>query len=291
MHPIYFIQALAAKAFLSVFRLAGVRGGSWMGSMLGRFLGTILRERHIAADNVRQALPHLSNAEQKAVLRECWSRIGRVIGEFPNLDKIAAEADTRISIIGAENVHKACPDGGPAIFVSGHISNWELLMLGIQRVGVQAGALYRRANNPYMEPWIVKQRGAFASAQVQKGSNGARAMIELLKGGTSLAILVDQKLGRGDPVTFFGRPTKAPSAAIKLARRLDIPVIPTVIRRRMGGSDKVHFEHEFFPALQIAQTDNLKADVDAAMREVYDYLEEWIGARPEEWFWQHNRWK
>lgn len=291
MHPIYLIQALAAKAVLSVFRLAGLRAGSWMGGLLGRGLGKILRERHIAADNVRQALPHLSPSEQKLVLQECWARIGRIIGEFPNLDKIAAEAETRVRLVGAENVHKACPTGGPAIFVSGHISNWELLMLGIQQVGINAGALYRRANNPYMEPWIVKQRGAFASAQVQKGSNGARAMIELLKDGTSLALLVDQKLGRGDPIEFFGRPTKAPSAAIKLARRMDIPVIPTVIRRRMDGPDKVHFEHVFYPALTIPKTDNLKADVDAAMRDVYDYLEDWISARPEEWFWQHNRWK
>jgi len=35
----------------------------------------------------------------------------------------------------------------------------------------------------------------------------------------------------------------------------------------------------------------MQADIDAAMRQMYDLLEQWITERPEEWFWQHDRWK
>ncbi len=291
MQPVYFLQAQIAIFLLSIYRLAGLRIGSWLGSLLGRFLGRISRERHIAADNLRRALPHLSDSEQQAILKTCWAQLGRIVGEFPHMSKIAREAETRVTIIGAEHVEAALPHGGPAMFVSGHFANWELMMLGIQRLVGKTGSLYRRANNPYMEKWIINQRSAFMPVQIPKGSDGARVMIDLLKSGTSLGVLVDQKLGTGDPIDFFGRATKAPSASIKLARRFDIPVIPTVIRRRHDGPDNIHFEQHFFPAIHVAKTDDMKADVDAAMRKVYDHLEDWIAARPEEWFWQHDRWK
>ena len=70
-----------------------------------------------------------------------------------------------------------------------------------------------------MEKWIIDQRSAFMPVQIPKGSNGARVMIDLLKNDTSLGVLVDQMLGRGDPIDFRTR-RKAPSASIKLARRL-----------------------------------------------------------------------
>ena len=291
MQPIYFLQAQIAKLFLGFYRLAGLRVGSWLGSQLGRFLGTVARERHIAADNLRQAMPHLRDDEQQRILNACWAQLGRVVGEFPHMDRIAREAESRVTVIGAEHVAAALPEGGPAMFVSGHFANWELMMLGIQRLVGKTGSLYRRANNPYMEAWIIKQRGAFMPVQIPKGSDGARIMIDLLKQGTSLGVLVDQKLGTGDPIRFMGRETKAPSASVKLARRFDIPLIPTVIRRRHDGPDAVHFEQEFFPAVDVPKTDDIKADVDAAMRQVYDHIESWIEARPEEWFWPHDRWK
>lgn len=291
MQAVYFFQAQIAKLFLTVYKLAGLRIGSWLGGQLGRFLGKVARERHIAADNLRQALPQLSDAEQKRILNDCWMQLGRVVGEFPHMEKIAREAEKRVLIEGAEHVRAALPDGGPAMFVSGHFSNWELMMLGIQRIVGKTGSLYRRANNPYMEKWIIDQRSAFMPVQIPKGSDGARVMIDLLKNQTSLGVLVDQKLGRGDPIDFFGRATKAPSASIKLARRFDIPVIPTVIRRREDGPDKIHFTQHFYPAIHVPKTDDMQSDIDIAMRQVYDLLEQWIAEKPEEWFWQHNRWK
>ena len=112
-----------------------------------------------------------------------------------------------------------------------------------------------------------------------------------LKDGKPVALLIDQNLSQGDPITFMGRETRAPSAAIKLARRFDIPVIPTLVRRRDDGPDKTHFVQYFFPAFRVAQTDDMTADIEAAMRQSYDLFEQWIEERPAEWLWPYNRWK
>jgi KDO2-lipid IV(A) lauroyltransferase len=291
MQQIFFLQAQLVKFILAIFRLAGVRIGSYLGGLLGRGLSKIAREGSLADDNIAQAMPHISATERKEILRQFWEQLGRLIGEFPHMAKFSREAETRVVIEGAEHVKAALPDGGPAIFVSGHFSNWEMTMLGVRQLVGRAGALYRHANNPYMDKWIIRQRSAFMPLQIPKGSKGARTMIDEIKKGTSMVLLVDQKLGRGDPITFMGRETKAPSAAVKVARRFDIPVIPTVVRRRHDGPDKSHFVQHFFPAIRVAKTEDVKADVDAAMREVYDAIEAWIETSPQEWLWAHNRWK
>ena len=175
----YFIQAQATKLFLLVFKLAGLRGGSWLGSLLGVFLGKIVKERQIAEDNLHQAMPTLSKAEREQILNKCWRQLGRVIGEFPHMKKIAREAEARIIIEGKENVDAVLSTGGPALFLSGHFSNWEVMMLGIKRVAGDSGAIYRRANNPVIEKWVKKQRGTFETTQITKGRNGTREMIEL----------------------------------------------------------------------------------------------------------------
>ena len=121
MHPLFYLQALIAKILLNLYRMVGLRAGSWMGAQLVSFLGKFARERHIAADNLRQALPHIPEDEQKIILDKCWSQLGRVVGEFPHMAKIAREAEQRVKIVGAEHVKAALPNGGPAMFVSGQL--------------------------------------------------------------------------------------------------------------------------------------------------------------------------
>lgn len=292
MKPIIsFFQALLAKTLFFAYRLVGLRAGSYLGGRLGNLAGKITPDGRRAADNLAKAMPHLSASEQEEILRACFHQIGRVFGEMAHMPKIAREAESRLIIEGAEHVKAALPEGGPAIFIGGHFANWEVVMLGIQRLVGDTGALYREPKNIYMRKWLLTQRQAFMPIKIPAGPEGSRELLKTLKGGTPVALLIDQALRQGDPITFMGRETRAPSAAMKLARRFDIPVIPTVVRRRHDGPDKTHFVQHFFPALHVGQSDDMNADVDAAMRQAYDLFEQWIEQRPAEWLWPYNRWK
>ena len=60
-----------------IYRLAGLRIGSWLGSLLGSALGKLASERKIAAQNLRLAMPHLSDEERAGILKRCWAQLGR----------------------------------------------------------------------------------------------------------------------------------------------------------------------------------------------------------------------
>jgi len=57
------------------------------------------------------------------------------------------------------------------------------------------------------------------------------------------------------------------------------------------GPDKPHFVQYFFPAFRVAQSADMSAEIEAAMRQSYDLFEQWIEERPSEWLWPYNRWK
>ena len=290
MRFLYFSQTFILRLFLLATRLMGLRAGSYFGSLLGWLAGKIVPERQTALRNIQNALPHLSAQQHKDILAQNWRQLGRVLGEWPHLKRLSNDRK-RLRFVGKENVEAALASGKTVLFVSGHFSNWELITAGLRQLVDEFGITYRIANNPYSEKWIHQQRSAFAAYQVPKGQSGAREMINLIKKNIPLTIMIDQWMSAGDPIDFFGRPTRAPSGAVKLAHRFELPIVPVIMRRLYDAPDAVYFEETFLPPIYVPQSGDSRADIEATMRVLYDLLEEWITERPEEWFWAHRRWR
>ncbi|MEC8095201.1 MAG: hypothetical protein VX103_06555, partial [Pseudomonadota bacterium] len=100
-----------------------------------------------------------------------------------------------------------------------------------------------------------------------------------------------QRLNTGDPITFFGRPTRAPSAAVKLAHRFDLMVLPVRVCRRANMPDTAYFDVHVEAPFKVRQSDDRQGDTNRAMALIYARFEAWISDRPAEWFWVHDRWR
>ena len=236
-------------------------------------------------------LPDISPEQRQQELRRMWLNIGHVLAEMAHMKKILAQADSRLRLHNGEHLAALKAAGKPFILVSAHTGNWEILMVLLKQHGIEGGAIYRRSNNPIMDKWIVDQRTRFIPHQIPKGADGSKQMIRLLRNGVSLGALIDQRLNTGDPITFFGRPTRAPSAAVKLAHRFDLMVLPVRVCRRQDMPDTAYFDLYLEPPLIVKQSDNRQADTDQAMAHIYARFEAWISDRPSEWFWVHDRWR
>ena len=286
-----YIQAALALSFIWIFKKLGLSLGAKLAGLTLLAFGRFAREHKLADTNMAAALPDITPRQRKIALRNMWRNIGHVLAEMAHMKRIAAQAERRLRVHGSEHLDALKASGMPFVLVSAHTGNWEINMVLLEQMGFEAGAIYRASNNPIMDKWIVDQRAGYMPHQIPKGAEGSKQMIRLLKNGVSLGALIDQRLNTGDPITFFGRPTRAPSAAVKLAHRFDLIVLPVRVCRRSGMPDTAYFDVHVEAPFKVKQSNDRQSDTDRAMAHIYARFEAWIGERPAEWFWVHDRWR
>jgi KDO2-lipid IV(A) lauroyltransferase len=119
-----------------------------------------------------------------------------------------------------------------------------------------------------------------------KGARGARQAVAHLRGGGSLAMLVDQKLNDGIEARFFGLPAMTAPAAASLALHFRCPLVPA--RAERIGPARLRLVVE--PPLTLPESGDRQADILALTQQINDRLEVWIRADPGSWLWLHRRW-
>ncbi|MFO0389169.1 MAG: lysophospholipid acyltransferase family protein [Alphaproteobacteria bacterium] len=275
------IEAFGLKLFYGLLRMLPLDAASWLGGFLARLIGPMLKAQRIAKANIARFMPHLSEAEQRKLLRGMWDHLGRVAAELPHIS--GKEIIKRVTFIGSENMPK--PNEG-VFFFSGHFGNWELLPEVALKHNVPITLIYREANNPYADKIIADIRAVHANNMFPKGTRGAVKMARAIKNNEAIAMLIDQKMNDGIAVPFFGVPAMTAPAIAQLALRYDLPILPAYVLRKSGA----HFEAHMFPALEYEKTGDAEKDTLAIMTAINQMLEGWIRAHPEQWFWVHKRW-
>ncbi len=277
------LEALAAQFIWALFGVLPVDAASATGGWLARTIGPLMGASKIARRNLARAFPLKSPDEIEAIVRGMWDNIGRVAGEFPHLDQIAAQ---RVELIGAEYIDLLRDDEQPGIFISGHVGNWELNGAVAVAHGLPLHLVYRAANNPWIEELYRKGRKNGAVGLIQKGSEGARQALTVLKAGGHLGMLVDQKMNDGVAIPFFGRDAMTAPAIAQFATRFKCPLVPARVERLKGAN----FRLTVYPPLEFPHTGDSHDDNRLLLIRINDLLEEWVRERPDQWLWVHRRW-
>jgi len=118
--------------------------------------------------------------------------------------------------------------------------------------------------------------------------DAGRAIIGLVREGWIVGLLVDQSPRRNAvPVRFFCQPTWGTIGPAMAAARTGAPVHPVaMVRERDGG-----YMLCIGPALAMAETGDLRADLVANTQRCQEAVEDLVRAHPEQWLWLHMRWK
>lgn len=280
-HP---IEGLAVGFFIKLFGALPLDAASALGALIGGTVGAALPINRTARMNLKRAFPDMSDAELRRTLRAMWRHLGRVAAEYPHLGKLAEE---RIEFVGTENLEEAKRHGGPGIYFSGHIGNWEICPIGPIRGGIPLAAIYRAPNNPIVDRIMWRTRHAVLPHQVPKGPAGARQIIDIMRKRGSLAFAADQRMNNGIAVPFFGRDAMTAPALAELAIKYDCPIYPIRVERLKGA----HFRLTIGPPLAKPQDGTRQQKVYAIMLSVNEMMERWIRERREQWVWSHHRWQ
>jgi len=282
----YRLQAYAARGAMAMFRALPLDAASWLGGWLARMVGPLTSAHETAVENLRLAMPELDDAARRKTIAAMWDNIGRTVGEYPHLGRLMTDTQ-RVEIIDPGGLaNKLRDDGMGALLVGMHYGNWELSTVPGFRAGLVQRHFYRAPNNPYVDDMLIQLRQAMQQeGYLPKGAEGARQAVILLRKGTHLGMLVDQKQDEGIAVPFFGRDAMTTTAPAAFARRLNVPIAAAQVVRLSGARFRI-FVHEF----AVVKTDDREADVIATTKQINTRLESWVRDHPEQWFWVHRRW-
>jgi KDO2-lipid IV(A) lauroyltransferase len=151
----------------------------------------------------------------------------------------------------------------------------------------------RALNNPFFDRRLreLRERGGNSVVDSQDEMAGVRKILERLRRGGAVGILVDQcpKREKGELVPFFGRRAWSHRGPAVLALRSRATLLPAFIvadPERRGGH-RIRFDEPIEPE----RTGDMAEDVLRLTARFQRVLEDEIRSRPEDWLWLHRRWK
>jgi KDO2-lipid IV(A) lauroyltransferase len=281
----YFIEAFVLYLLFFIFSIIPLKFATnfvaWLLPILGRFHHT----NQVALNNIKHAFPNKSQKEIEEILKKSWQNLGITAVEFAHFAKADfKDIEKNLEIRNekyftlTKQLSKAC------IYVSAHLGNWELASRLLVEKDPNTALIYRKAKNPLSEFLIQKHRLKYAKKIIPKGEIvGFKEILKHLKSGGSLGLLADQHLSSGVEINFFGRAVRAPHTPAELATKFNLPIFLSRVIRDKNGKYILDFE----PPIIAKKGDDIKTITE----EIYKVYEKWITENPEQWFWQHKRWR
>jgi lauroyl/myristoyl acyltransferase len=145
----------------------------------------------------------------------------------------------------------------------------------------------RPMDNPRLDDMITALRERGGNRVIRK-REAVQAILQALRRGETVGILIDQHIQAPDAVTvnFFDRPAATTLALGVLALRTGAPVIPAFTLPLPDGRYRLVYEHPVDPP----RGDSPEAIRDFTQR-CTDVLEMYVRRQPELWLWMHRRWR
>src|ERR1700723_4715474 len=169
--------------------------------------------RRAAMFNLQLAFPDMSEAERKRIVRGMVRQIGWMAGEFSQFPKYtAANISQIVTIDGAKNFECAQRRGKGVLFLTGHMSAWELAPFAHALYGHPLYFLVRPIANRRVDALINRYRCLSGNQPIEKNKS-ARTILRILADGGTVGILSDHNtvLEESVFVDFFGIPVSTTS--------------------------------------------------------------------------------
>jgi Kdo2-lipid IVA lauroyltransferase/acyltransferase len=264
------------------------------GQALGRMLGRIAyrfspRERRLCRMQLALALPALPEAERTRIARQCLESQGMTLMELLALPRLRREGAPWLRLEGEAALLAAHARGRGVVLLTAHVSNWELIVIAVERLRIRATAVVSTLANPRLNRIVGEIRRFEWMDIAERGSQSSpRQLLGALKRGDLLVLANDVDIQtQGVFVDFFGLPAHTPRAPAALALRLDAPVLTYFDLRQPDGSHVIRFEE-----VPLDEAIRSAADpVHALTQAISDRIEAHIRAHPGQWAWNHRRWR
>jgi KDO2-lipid IV(A) lauroyltransferase len=281
----YFIQYILIIFLLLLFKIIGHKYSLIISSKLFSFIGPFFRSKKIIYSNLTNVFPNLQELEKNRITRAMWGNYGKILAEYIFIKNFRdSKLQHNIIVDGQEILEKIKENKKPVIFISGHFNNFELMALHIDKSGIDLAAIYRPLNNKYLNKIIEKIRKSYiCNKQVKKGIAGTKLLLKYFKEGTSIALMIDQRVSQGIKSNFFNKKASTTSIPAQFVKKFKCDVVPIYIER----INNLNFKITIKKPIKFSDS----SSIDSITNDLNKILEDMIIKNPEQWIWTHNRWK
>ena len=281
----YFFQFIIIYIFFLVCKIIGYKNSSDLGSSAGSFFGPFFRSKKIIDKNLKTCFPQITKNEKEFIIKNMWKNYGRILADYMFIESFRKQKfDNYIRLENKEILTKIKSLNKPVVFISGHFNNFELLAMKLEMSGINLSTIYRPLNNIFLNKIMMKIRTKYiCKNQIPKGLSGLKESLNLFKEGSSLALMIDQRVSEGENIKLFNHQALTTTIPAQFVKKFKCLVVPVYIER----IEKYYFK------LKIEEP--LKFDKNLSVSEITQELNSWLEKKikhnPNQWIWTHNRWK
>ena len=229
----YLIQFITISFLLVLFRMLGFKIASNISSKIFTYIGPLFRSKNLIKENIINAYPKIENKDLKKIINGMWGNYGRILSEYVFMKNFRnSKLSDNIIIKGQEILDKIKSENKPVIFISGHFNNFELMAMHIEKSGLEVAAIYRPLNNKFLNFFMEKIRKKFiCKHQIKKGISGTKKILNHFKNGTSIALMIDQRLSQGIKTNFFNQEALTTTIPAQFVKKFNCKIVPIYIER------------------------------------------------------------
>lgn len=292
---IIWIEYAAARLALGLLGLlprgAAIRVATWILLAVPKALPKL---RRTGLRNLEIAFPEKSVAERDVLLRGTFENLGRVLGDlsqFPKYtrERLAELVDFRLDdeTEALYEINKREKRG--VLITTGHLGNWEMLVLGFAALYEPISYLARPLDNPKLDDMLNARRTIFGNTPINK-KNSVMLAVKILREGGGLGILTDVNAHpkEGVFVPFFGVPACTTAGAAMIAIRANALIFPIFC---VWDSNERLYRLVHGKLIEPTITGDRKQDIVETTTAYTAEIERIIRCYPDQWMWIHRRWK
>jgi Kdo2-lipid IVA lauroyltransferase/acyltransferase len=246
--------------------------------------------RRAAMENLQLAFPAWTDKQRRAAIRGMVRQLGWMAAEFAHFPRYTKENIERAVLLdGFENFASAQARGKGVLFLTGHMSAWELAPFAQALFGYPLHFLARAIDNSSVDALVTRYRCLGGNLPVEKNQS-ARAVLKILAAGGTVGILADHNtlLTEGVFVDFLGIPACTTAGLARFALHTDAAVVPGFLHWDPAiRKYRLCFE----PAVQLIRTGDDATDILENTQQFTRVIESYVRRYPDQWLWVHRRWK
>lgn len=267
-----------------------IRDRSKFGILIGNALRMLSKSRaEVTMNNIKMAMPNLPEVEQIKIMKGSYHNLGITMVEllsFPIFDEEYCRKYVKFKNI--ELIQEVHSRGKGIIFLSGHFGNWELMALTTGYFSKLPNTIVVKPQSNQIADKILNSYRTSKGNRIVPMAQAARTIMNAIAKKEIIALLVDQSADwqKDIFVDFFGHPAVTYEAPAKLSIKYDVPIV-------MGFAVR---QPDFTYEVELAELDRSGLDqINEPIKELtlrhVKVLEDIIRKYPDQWAWQHKRWK